>query len=340
MFSIIVFLNELNKEENPKKFISSIFSSIKKQKNTELIFVINKKDIDTIDLIQSFEKKEKSAIVKYMYTSREMSFNKYIQNINNIITNDNFFILSYPSMLDEKVIEKLSKIVSTYNPDVIEFKPSFSGLMNWKPSNRLTNDKCNKLLKIEAHPEIVAYSYPFIYNKVFSTNVLNKTIKRLKFIDESISNIFFTSFIYSLLINSETYFYIPNDFYDFNISTNNIPNYKDVFLQWKTIIDIYNVDKKYYEEINYAKYYYLKIILCSLYVSHDKFFISKLKHKNENTILQKKYFDVLNQVLDKEYNHFGNNNKYMMLSSKNEANILKENYPISKWSKLVKELET
>lgn len=341
MFSIVIFLNELEKNENPNKYIASIFKAIKKQKESEIIFVLNGKNAKLIDEIQKYENTNKSINIKYLFTSKLLPFNKYIQNLNDLISTDFFIILSYPSQLSETSIQTIVRTIKNNEKvDIIEFKPVFNKILNWKPKSRLSTAKQNKLLKINENPEIIAFSFPFIYNKVISTNILNKIVKMTRVDEETSSNIFFSSCIYSLLLSSSKYIYVPQPITEVYTSKNNIMNYKDVLNQWKIIENIYQIEKKYIEEISYAKYYYLKIILCIMYSISDKSF-SSLLGKNENKVLQKKYFETL-KIIDEEYSHFSNSNKYMIPNEKTskETTLLRDSLSISKWSKLSKELES
>lgn len=337
MISLIILFDKDKKTFSTKKFFSKLFSLVNKEKGVEVIFIIEN-DYEIIDYIQEFENNNPNAIVKFVFGSKKTTFNKIIEKARKLITNEYFLIINQNSKILPIFFNVVNQIIKGDNPEIIEFKPSLDKLVKWNPQNRLNEEKNNKLLNINDNKEIVSYSFPFIFNKVFSTSLLNKVInKHLIKTDGDNSNIFFTYLTYLMFLNAKTYWYSPKQLVVFDVIENNFQNYNSVLSQWDIIEERFQVEGKFIDEISYAKYYFLKIIICSLYLSNTTK-MQKLRIKSN--LNQKKYQEKLNQILANEFKDFELKNKYMILNKNSkEVSLIKKNYAIAKWPKLIKELE-
>lgn len=342
MFTIIVFLIEEKNKLQEKKVFSRLSSLIEKQKKIELIFVVDDKSYSWISLVENFQNKNPNLIVKLVFSSKKISFNNLLENATKLITNDYVLFFHPSSSFEDDFLESVSRVINKNpNLDIIEFKTKISGILKWKANNRLTKNKVDKLLKISENPEVIAFSFPFIYNKAVSTNLLVKSIKNFwKEFNEDFSTLLFSRFIYLIFLNAKNYYYDSKLLVELNISDELIPNYKNVINCWILIEDIFIQENKFVEEIRYAKLFYLKIILCSLYSMQGMIKVKKIINNHKNNLLQKKYYEKLSKIEDQEFKHFVIKNKYM-LQKQNlvEINLLKQHHPISKWSKLIKELK-
>lgn len=340
MFSVIILFNELRKEIIIKKFFSKLSSSLRNQKEIEVIFIVEN-DYKLINYIQNFQNANPNCIVKFIFSNRENSLNKILEQVNKLVTNDYLFFLTSPSKIVPGFFNTITKIIDSNSPDIIEFKPSLNNFIKWNPKDRLTTNKYNVNLRIKEHPEIIAFSYPFIFNKIISTSLLNTVLKF--FSTDTMydtSNILFTYLVYLLFLKANKYYYLPNQLISIDIEEKHILNYNSILSQWDVIQEKYSIENKYLEEISYAKLFYLKIILCSLYLQNKTNIKEKLKSKKyTSNLIQQKYQEKLDQITYSEFKDFHLKNKYMLLPNSIEANILKQNYPISKWNKLLKELE-
>ena len=93
MFSVIILFNELRKEIITKKFFSRLSSSLRNQQKIEVIFVVEN-DYELINHIQDFQNANPNCIVKFIFSNRENSLNKILEQVNKIVTNDYFVQLS------------------------------------------------------------------------------------------------------------------------------------------------------------------------------------------------------------------------------------------------------
>ncbi len=335
MFSVIVFLNDFDSSKNIKKKAKKLFEQINKTKDIEYIFVVENKNIQLIDLFQEMEIKNKNANFKFSYYSKETSFNILMKNISRLISNDYFFIVSGFSIINNDFIKTISSIVEKNDVDVIEFRPFLDGFIEWEAADRLAKNKLNKLLKIRDNKDIIAYTFPFTYNKIFSTDLLAKTLKShfsVKDFKDN-SDYLFSSLLYFLFLNASTYWYIPASLSSFEIDEVHVKNFNDIFYQWNLIQNKCRENGDYVEEINYAKWFHLDIFMCALYSVKSIF-----DFKNN---LPKKYYEKLQAIKEKEFNDFELKNLYMVSSENknNEIELLRKINPISKWNKLLKELE-
>ena len=340
MFSIIILFSEVKKETSIKKFFSKLSSSLRNQKEIEIIFVVEN-DYNLINYIQDFQNKNNNCIVKFIFSNRENSLNMILEQANKLITNDYLFFLSYPSRIVPGFFNTITKIIEFNTPDIIEFKPSLLNSIKWNPKDRLKSEKYNTTLRIKENPEIIAFTYPFIFNKVISTNLLNTTLK--SFLTDTMydaSNILFTYLVYLLFLKANKYYYLPNQLLSIEIEEKHILNYNSILSQWEIIQNKYVSENKYLEEVSYAKFFYLKVILCSLYSQNKSNIKDKITNKKHvSNLSQKKYQEKLDHIIYSEFKDFHLKNKYMLISELKEVNILKHNYPMSKWNKLLKELE-
>lgn len=337
MISLIILFDKDKKTFSTKKFFSKLLSLINKENGIEIIFIIEN-DYELIDYIQELENDNPNAIIKFVFASKKTTFNKIIEKARKLITNEYFLIINQNSEILPDFFNVIHKIIKTNNPEIIEFKPSLSKLVKWNPQNRVDEDKNNKLLDINENKEIVSYSFPFIFNKVFSTSLLNKVInKHLIKTDGDNSNILFTYLTYLMFLNAKTYWYFPKQLVVFDVIESNFQNYNSVLSQWDIIEERFQAEDKFIDEISYAKFYFLKIIICSLYLSNT----SKMqKLRIKSNLNQKKYQEKLNQILANEFKDFELKNKYMILNKNSkEVSLIKKNHAIAKWPKLIKELE-
>lgn len=340
MFSIVFLLDQNETEFNYKKMISKIAFLSQKSKKIELIFVIENNNYLILDEIQKFQNINKNVIVKFVFSLKRISFNSSIKKVNKLITNDYFLILPNYSNIDENFVETITSILNTKNVDIIEFKPNFKGLIKWKPNDRLNKSKFDKFLNISENQEIVAFTFPFVYNKIFSTSLLDKTLKTF-FNDNSFdySSILFSELIYLMFIYAKTYLYISKELIEIEITSSYIQGFNDIINAWSKIkYNFFERSMKFIDEIEYAEAFYLKIILCSIYSSTSS---SKIKSliKNKPNLTPKKYYEKLLKIESNELKDFDLKNKYMLLNNSKEVSILKQSYPIPKWNKLLKELE-
>ena len=335
MFSIIVFLGRYKNEAIAKKFFNKLSNLIQQQKNIEIIFIVEGKEEFLLNIIQNFQEKNLDVFVKFIYISKRISFDKIMLNINKLITNDYFFILDNSITMDNKSLNTLSRILKNNELDILEFRPEFSKILKWKPIDRLEQNKINKKLEINKNESIIAFTFPFIYNKVISSDLLDKTLKMNVIENNNDSSIFFSSLIYLLFLEASKYFYLPETLSNIEIIEEDIPNFNKLIQQWNSIQSIFKEKNKFVKEINYAKFFYLKVIICSLLSNNSILNLIKAK----NNLIQKKYCDKLKQIKKDEFLHFELENSYMIMNNSKEVQLLKTFYPISKWNKIFKELE-
>lgn len=260
--------------------------------------------------------------------------NSYQQNLVSafrIAKGDFVFVLNSDSNSKKYYVKKISDLALKYNVDVLEIKPRLVGSARWKPEARII---LNKPVQITNNPEVIAFSYPFIFNKVFKKSLVKKlTQYQVKSLND---NKLAIELNYLLLLNATTYMYhdirIFKEFYSPDIWLNT----KNALLAFEEI-QKYSESKglDFNEELEYARYYYLKIVHYGL-LTGTTFVYRTWKSKDE--IEEKRSSTFINRhikTLEKfessnEFHDFQANNTYFG-SSKKEVAILKE--PISKLKK-------
>nr|WP_307914183.1 hypothetical protein [Mycoplasmopsis bovis] len=75
------------------------------------------------------------------------------------------------------LVRQLLECISKYDADILEFRPHLVNTIKWKPSPRL---EAKNTFNISKNPEVVAYSYPFLFNKIFKTKLLT-SLPKFKF---------------------------------------------------------------------------------------------------------------------------------------------------------------
>ncbi|WP_029513653.1 hypothetical protein [Mycoplasmopsis primatum] len=235
-------------------------------------------------------------------------------------------------------ISELIKNALNYDADILEFKPRLVNSIRWKPDARI---KPNVLFKIKDNPEVVAYAYPFIFNKVFKTSLLtNFTKHKFKELNDTKFSIYLT---YMLLIKASTYVYIDERIVRENIQSSIWLAPSNFIYQFSELINYLKInDIKLRHEVKYASYYFLQIFLAGLLKTWKKKISLKVfsDHINYNEKRSKKFADDLYKYLQKQHSEddlFFTTNIYMLKTSQ-ESDMLKKLPEINKWNDILGEL--
>lgn len=341
MFSLLVIIDETKPEKDLKIFLKKLLKLIKSSKNNkdlEIVFVFNEKNITLVNLMDNFLELNENIFIKFIYSSKYLTFNKIIQNFSTLVNNDYFLVLFDVDDFDANFFDKATRELKKEKVDILEFQINLKGKnLKWKPKKRNSNEDLNKVLNISKNPKIITTSLPFIFNKFISLELLRKTLPIIDKKNKDVSNELFSEIIYLIFLNAEKYKFTTELFLNINIDERaQFIDYDDIIKMWNMIKSYFINYEKYLQEIDYAKLFYLKIILCSFY----SFEIFKNLLNKKRSFLQKKYSEKLNVIIKNDFNNFYLKNDYMLNSDLKEVKILKENHRISKWNKLFKELES
>lgn len=337
MFSLIIFIKQANRKKT-SSFLLKICSLIRSLKDIEIIFIVNSTNISSLEQIQEFQKNHKKIKVKFLFSTKEKKFDEYLETIISLITNDYvIFLHENTKILQKDFLINIEKMLKKEKTDILEFIPKISGIIDWNPKNlRIDNNLVNKEIKIEENKLIIPFSYPFILNKIISFDILEKTINNYKNVNsKNNSSLLFSKYIYLIFFEAKTYKLLSTKYLEFIFDKEIIIVYNNILDIWNRIQDVCKNKVQFIKEIEYAKLFYLKFIVPSLL--HTTFKKKILIH--QDNIISKKYENKLNDIISNEYNNFDILNNYMLFSKNKEVNLMKKNYPINKWDKLLKDIE-
>ncbi|MGL6124990.1 MAG: glycosyltransferase [Metamycoplasmataceae bacterium] len=327
MISLIVpiYSNQIHKH---------FFNSILEQKSGafELIILTNNTSNELIDKIQEIEKKSNIKL-QAIYSTRKIGFNEAIIEGSKIARGTHGILINACEKLSKNFVNDLSTSVGkNVEADIFEFQPSFKGFENWVPQKR-SDLKQNHIFKLKEYPKIIAFTFPFISNKLFKISLANKIGKKTTYIETS--SHLSLEFLYLLFLSAESYVYINKPFCNIYIEKYDIPNYLVFYKEWKSIRSIYLLENKFIQEIEYAQIFHNEMIIPILY-THKKLtdiLLSSSVQKN----LSEKIYEKNKKLRLQEFSSFNYTNKYMLLNL-SETEYLNKTHSPKEWSKIIKVL--
>ncbi|WP_027120975.1 glycosyltransferase family 2 protein [Mycoplasma leonicaptivi] len=329
---------------NNLKNIDNYLNSLQQQTNQdfEIILVVsNKTDQKNIfKLIDKYFAFFGQRLV-IIYNTKNYSFQYNLLSAFKIAKYPFVTVLNSDTTLKDTYIDKMIESAYKYNVDVLEFKPRLIGSISWKPKARLID---KQVINLENNALPYAYSFPFIFNKIFKKNLIKKISKyKQKIINDSKICL---ELNYQLLFEAKTYLYL-----DFRIHREYFGS--DVVLNTKTINETFDnllnqldmQNRKLYEEVRYAKLYFVKLILTA-FLKETTFRYKKLypnskeeiKEKRSNLLLEK--HNIYLYKLDEEYkkNNYYTSNTYLLQNNPEVLLLLKDVEKLHK-TKILKNLE-
>ncbi|WP_324673263.1 glycosyltransferase [Mycoplasma sp. 888] len=249
-------------------------------------------------------------------------------------------VLNSDSTFKDSYVENILEQAQRWNVDVLEFKPKLIGSVRFKPKERT---EMSQMFDLTKNSLPLAYSFPFIFDKVFKKSLIKKFIKyRPQISNDSIMCIEVT---YTLLMNAKKYKYldyrVKRDFISSDIWLNT-QNYVKSFDIIKQIAK--NQNLKINEELEYAKYYFLKLLLSGFLKAN--YFFYKLFNVQDDEVSEKrssflndKHAEIIKKIEDTaDFQTFLTTNYYVLLDN-DETKLLKTKFSKLKADKLLKGLE-
>ncbi|VEU60645.1 Glycosyl transferase family 2 [Mycoplasmopsis bovigenitalium] len=319
-----------------------VFKQLQEQNNQdfEIIFAITKASKKMHPLIQEISGFFGSRL-KIIFNTKRKSIQSDVINAFRLVKNNYVYVLNSDAEIKENFVKKITSKLDENQPDILEFRPNLKGSIKWKPNPRIKSDE---LFKIKTNPEYVAYSFPFLFNKVFKKSLIDNFTKyRSKEINDSKFGI---ELLYILLINSTSYLYWNESMCKEFISSEiwfSPSNFISQFRAVETYLESHNIYLKH--ELDYAQIYFLHIVLAGFINTWDfgvfKIFTYLLKSKNifSETRAQKFLAD-LHKYLSKihtENRQFFNSNIYINKPTK-EAEYLRWLPELKKFEPVYKSL--
>ncbi|UWV81652.1 glycosyltransferase [Mycoplasmopsis cynos] len=316
--------------ENVKKYLDSLLSQT--SNDFEIILCLNGKESENkqiISLLTNYFEKFKNRL-QVIYNSKTNSYQYNLLSAFKLARGEYITVFNTDiTLIKYYYIENMIKNAEKYNVDVLEFKPRLNGSISWKPKARLINDRRIDLAK---NPLPFAYVFPFIFNKIFKKSLVQKVMKfKLKNTNDTKLCI---ELNYILLFEAKSYTYL-----DFKIYREYFP--ADMWLNSKRVLNIFdelekyllNMNRKLFEEITYAKYYFLKLLMTD-FLKETSFTyknIYKTKeeiHEKRSKLLLAKHLELLEKL-----ERFYKAENYLLTNpyfSRNNEEVTLMLFPISK----------
>ncbi|EFF41228.1 glycosyltransferase family A protein [Mycoplasmopsis alligatoris] len=334
-------ISTLNKDtRDVKTFLRDLYDQ--ENKDFEVIMAINKppKSKEIIEIIVEYQKKFGTRL-KFFVNSKRQSNQSNFASAFNMVKGEYVYITNSDTTIRKHYTEKIIKMISNFpEADIIEFKPRLIGSIRWKPSSRIDE---NKLIDLNESTEPLAYTYPFIFNKIYKSSVTKKFIKfKPTFSNDSKISLELT---YSLLLEAKKYVYvderIQREYFDIETWINPL----NFVASLKALeVTCTNDKRKIMQEFYYFKAYTLQVFLAGLLTGTTIFsFYTMINRKEKTQKRNNRLVEGLDQILEKmwltnEFKNFRDSNMYM-LKNLPEVNVLRRKTPINKWYKILGLLE-
>ncbi|QNM93748.1 glycosyl transferase [Mycoplasma sp. Pen4] len=251
------------------KQVASYLESLKNQENQnfEVVLCINKKTQAKAiyQVVQEYYHFFGSRLI-VIYNTKENSYQFNLVSAFRVIKGDFVTIKNSEVVLKRTFVDDLLTQAVRFNVDVLEFKPRLVGSIRFKPKERMVLDK---VVDINKNPQIYAYTFPFIFNKVFKKSLVKKMVKHHVVNTNDTKMCMEVNYI--LLLKAKTYKYLDyclnREYIDESIWL--IPSNVD-----KTFAYLENYAKinelKVSQELMYAYFYCLKILFSGFI--HETYF--------------------------------------------------------------------
>ncbi|WP_117275306.1 glycosyltransferase family 2 protein [Mycoplasmopsis edwardii] len=304
----------LNGKESENKQVMNIITKYYEKLNGRITVIYNSKlNSNQFNLLSAFRQ------AKGDYIS---VFNSDIQSIRN------------------NYIEKMIDAAEKSDVDVLEFKPRLTGSISWKPKARIVN---NEKIDLTKNPLPFAYVFPFIFNKILKKSLVSKLSKyKIKnYVDTKMC----VELTYLLMLEAKSYSYL-----DYRVFREYFP--EDIWLNTKKSMTMFDeiekhlnlTNRKLYEEIRYAKYYFLKLLMTAFFKETSFTYRSIYKTKEEiwekrSDFSLNKHIEIIKKLEDsyKAENYLLTNPYF----SRNNEEVLLMLQPINKLKdkKILKQLD-
>ncbi|QCZ36613.1 glycosyltransferase [Mycoplasma nasistruthionis] len=324
--------------------VYSFLLSLKEQENQnfEVILVVNKKTEakSVFKVIQQFYNFFGSRLV-VLVNSKNGSYQANLQSAFKIAKGDFVSVANSDSAIKKWYVADLIEKAIRYNVDVLEFKPRLIGTIRFKPHER---NQLDKVFDLNKDKIVYAYTFPFIFNKVFKKSLVKKVLKYN--IETTNDTKMCIELNYALMLEAKKYKYL-----DYRLNREFISS--DLWLNPSAFLKTFNVleknVKQFYpkltDEIKYAKYYFIKLLLTGFL--SETYFVYRHFYKTDKANLEEKRSKILvnkqKEMLNKieqspEFITFISSNPYMLVDNV-ESKMIKEPYKSLRNSKILDLLE-
>ncbi|WLP85855.1 glycosyltransferase [Mycoplasma seminis] len=273
--------------------------------------------------------------------SKDNSYQHNLVSAFRIVKGEYVTVINSDTSIKRYFIGDMIEHAQRWNVDVLEFKPRLIGTVRFRPKER---GEFDKVVDLSKEPKIFAYTYPFVFNKIYKKSLVKKVMKY----KPQVSNdtLMCIELNYILLMEAKKYKYLDFRIIREFISSNTWFNTKVSLESFHAIeAKAQHMNLKIQEELKYAKYYYVKLLLTGflsetyfVYRHFSKTDKEQLEEKRSELLI-KKHDEFLNKIENSpEFQLFLTTNMYMMIDSP-ETRMLRESYKKLIKSKILDNLE-
>ncbi|MBN3534557.1 glycosyltransferase [Mycoplasma procyoni] len=320
------------KQKNELKSVLDSCIAQKKQ-DFEIILNLTKPTNEELKLIENYKEIFKDKL-KVIFTTKRQGVVNNIETMLKIAEGDYFIVVFPETNLKDFFVAKFLETAKKFKTDIIEFRPQFKGFFKLEPHKRLED---SKIFKIQENKEVVAYTFPLIFNKFFKTEKFKEIAQARNYRDAN--NKFLIDLLYKTIISFDTFVYI--DEVIINEWNNNIPisNPMQILRDWSEI-DQFTTENfpNFKAEIQYAKLYQLEVFFPAILGLTKVSLLQRiLKHEEKFSPLVLKYYDKLKEIRKAEFNLWTTINRYILQNCE-ESKLIIQSFSPSKWITLHKKI--
>ena len=315
--SIIVPVYKGIKDLN--KFIKKI--SEQTSLKFEIIFVVDTNNDGVLQVIDEIPLRIKSKI-SVVYNSKRVGRTEAIYTGAKTAKYEYSIVISSTDIFDLNMVKNILAIIKTKQTDIIEFPAKFKEPIKF---NGAIRKHVNKSILINEKPSIVAYTYPFGFNKIFRTEVLVNSgrLKRLV----NINSRFSIEYVYKSFLVAKTYSTSKKVIIISKSSKEGVFNPLKLMRQWTSL-------EKYIKE-NYEDAFHAEITYARMF--HEMVFMFGFVGASKNKVLFNKLKKTFNNSLKEEFEGFFFTNKYMLMDNK-ETQLIRKHDTAEKLTKVFKNI--
>lgn len=296
-----------------KSEIDYVSDILKEQNNQdfELILVVTKPNEKMYSSLQKALDFFGSRF-KFIVNTKRKNIQSDIIAALHLVKNQYIYVLNADAEIKKSFVRNITNKLEETQVDILEFKPRLTGSIKWEPYARIQADK---IFSSPKEKEFVAYSFPFLFNKVFKKSFMEQFEKyRVKELNDTK---FATELLYMLLVSANSYCYWDSSLVKENISSATWFNPTNFITQFKIVfnyIEINNLDL--FHELSYAQLYFLQIVLAGFLNSWEFSVFRVLNYIFEarsefNEKRAKKYLDDLYTFI----HNYHNNNTHIFMTN-------------------------
>ncbi|NQZ65605.1 MAG: glycosyltransferase [Mycoplasmatales bacterium] len=302
------------------RFLSKI--STQNSNNYELILIIDTNGEKTLEVVEKYREKINGDL-RIIFNSKRNSRFKSIGQGAKIAKGKYSIVLSIRNEFSSSLVKNVIALAEEKGTDIIEFSAAFNSPIKLKGKIR---KQFKTSSKIEDNPEIIAWTYPFDFNKIYKTSVLSE-VGRVK-MPVNFNSRYSIGITYFSLSVAKTYSTSLKTLVKSRVNNSSQFNYIHFVRHFDAVVDLISKSPKF-ESIDRYLYaqYFTEVVFAAPFVKSSKNKASLKKFKDK---IQKRQETKFINILDV--------NQYAILMPKEKSVLLSHISPGSMY-KAYKELE-